>query len=413
MGVTPTVAQMSAAAPETQRRSVGMSRMINTPGELTRREADGVSLLSIPPYASQEGVEGEEPTLHRPEVVEPPDIFQRSGEKGARPKERARYNTRTMREERDHQSYGERHPFEIRTDFYLPLPGQPRITELHSWHTPICTEQGNEGIYVRIDEWKDTYGTNVYVIDEVTGRIYADIGGDLKRIQVICSHRKRDEQELELVLKERGEIDTRVGEAAGNKTAPPPPVNTHEKLRRVGPEQAQPNVASVKARVRDEQTSMATSLGRERTESSPVGVIRPVLGVSVPPLGVGTTPPPVDSEEELADQLDEAWLTARRNMITQSLSPAARNIRPQQWEDLRYEQARCAQQRVLDLRDARYSLEVTLLTRHLRVVEEEALTGSALQEARDEVMRIYTQHLQTEDRTIPGLFESCGSSRYG
>ena len=39
---------------------------------------------------------------------------------------------------------------------------------------------------------------------------------------------------------------------------------------------------------------------------------------------------------------------------------------------------------------------MTLLTRHLRAVEEEALTGSALQEARDEVMWIYTQHLQTE-----------------
>ena len=161
-GVMPAISQISAAAPETRRRLVGMSnRMINTPGEPTQREADGISLLSIPPYASQEGVEGEKPTLHRLEVVEPPDIFQRSGEKGARPKERARYNTRTMREERDHQSYGERHPFEIRTDFYLPLPGQPRITELHSWRTPICTEQGNEGIYVRIDEWKDTYGTNV------------------------------------------------------------------------------------------------------------------------------------------------------------------------------------------------------------------------------------------------------------
>ena len=96
-GVTPAIAQMSAAAPETQRRSVGMSSgMINMPEEPARREADGNSLLSIPPYASQEGVEGEKPTLHRPEVVEPPDIFQRSGKKGARPKERPRYNTRTM-----------------------------------------------------------------------------------------------------------------------------------------------------------------------------------------------------------------------------------------------------------------------------------------------------------------------------
>ena len=161
-GVMPGIAPIDAAAPKTQKRSVGTgSGTIKTPGEPARREAEGTSLLSIPPYASQEGVEGEEPTLHRPEVVEPPDIFQRSGEKGARPKERARYNTRTMHEERDHRSHGERHPFEIRTDFYLPLPGQPRITELHSWRAPIHTEQGNEGIYVRIDEWKDTYGTNV------------------------------------------------------------------------------------------------------------------------------------------------------------------------------------------------------------------------------------------------------------
>ena len=70
----------------------------------------------------------------------------------------------------------------LERDFYLPLPGQPRITELHSWQAPIRTEQENEGIYVRIDEWKDTYGTNVYVIDEVMGRIYADIAGDLRRI---------------------------------------------------------------------------------------------------------------------------------------------------------------------------------------------------------------------------------------
>ena len=274
-------------------------------------------------------MEGEEPTLHRPEVVEPPDIFQRSGEKGARPKEKARYNTRTMREELDHCSHGERHPFEIRTDFYLPLPGQPRITELHSWRAPIHTEQGNEGIYVRIDEWKDTYGTNVYVIDEVMGRIYADIGGNLRRIRVICSHRKRDEQELELALKERGTVDTGAWEASGDSTAPPLPVNTPEKLKGVGPEQAQPKVASVKAQVHDEQTPVAMPLGRERTESSPIGVIRPVLDTSVPPLGVERTTPLIDSEEELADQLDEAWLAARRNMITQSLSPAARNIRPQ------------------------------------------------------------------------------------
>ena len=183
MGATTGVVPRDIATTDTQRRSVGaVSETVKMSGEPARREVEGTSLLSIPPYASQEGVEGEKPTLHRPEVVEPPEVFQRSGDKGARPKERTRYNTQTMREEWENRLQGERHPFEIRTDFYLPLPGQPRITKLHSWRAPICTEQGNEGIYVRINEWKEAYGTNVYVIDEVTGRIYADIGGDLRRI---------------------------------------------------------------------------------------------------------------------------------------------------------------------------------------------------------------------------------------
>ena len=167
------------------------------------------------------------------------------------------------------------------------------------------------------------------MIDEVTGRIYADIRGDLRRIRVICSHCKRDEQELELALKERGTVDTGAWEVAGDPIVPHPPVNTPEKLRGMNHEQAQLKVASVKAQVRDEQMPAAMLLGREKTESSPIGIIRPVLGTSVPPLGVEGTMPPTDREEELADQLDEAWLAARRNMITQFLSPAARNIRPQ------------------------------------------------------------------------------------
>ena len=146
---------------------------------------------------------------------------------------------------------------------------------------------------------------------------------------MICSHRKRDEQELELVLKERGTVDTGVWEVTGDPIAPPQTISTSEKSRGMNPEQAQLKVASVKAQVRDEQTPTATQLGRERTETSPIGVIRPVLGTSVLLSGVEGTTPPTDREEELADQLDEAWLAACRNMITQSLSPAARNIRPQ------------------------------------------------------------------------------------
>ena len=63
------------------------------------------------------------------------------------------------------------------TDFYLPLGGQPRISERKSWRAPIVTEQGNPGIYVQIDEWLPLYKGNIYVVDEVTGRMYLAKGG--------------------------------------------------------------------------------------------------------------------------------------------------------------------------------------------------------------------------------------------
>ena len=154
-------------------------------------------------------------------------------------------------------------------------------------------------------------------------------------------------------------------EATGDDAMSPPPIYSPEESKRVSPEQAPPRVPSVKAQVCGDQMLVSTSQNGEGTRSSPVGVIRPVSSISIPPLGLEGTTPPIDREAEMADQLDEAWLVACRNMITQSLLPAVRNIRPQQWEDLRYEQARCAQQRVLELRSTRYSLEVSLLTQHL------------------------------------------------
>ena len=158
-GVAPIMPTTNILIPGVDQGSVAnIGERKGTPRESIQREVERTSLLNIPPYASHEGVEGEDPTLHRPEVVEPPEIFQRDSGIGARPKNKVRYNTRTVGEERDHGSHGEQHLFAIRTDFYLPLPGQLRITELHAWRAPIRTEQGNEGIYVRIDEWKDIYG---------------------------------------------------------------------------------------------------------------------------------------------------------------------------------------------------------------------------------------------------------------
>ena len=41
------------------------------------------------------------------------------------------------------------------------------------------TKQGNQAIYVQIDEWINRYETNIFVVDEITGRMYAKIGGKL------------------------------------------------------------------------------------------------------------------------------------------------------------------------------------------------------------------------------------------
>ena len=84
------------------------------------------------------------------------------------------------------------------TDFYLPLGGQPRISERKSWRAPIVTEQGNPGIYVQIDEWLPLYKGNINVVDEVTGRMYLAKGEHLMRIAETASHRPFQDHELSM-----------------------------------------------------------------------------------------------------------------------------------------------------------------------------------------------------------------------
>ena len=84
------------------------------------------------------------------------------------------------------------------TDFYLPLGGQPRISERKSWRAPIVTEQGNPGIYIQIDEWLPLYKGNIYVADEVTGRMYLSKGEHLMRIAETASHHPFQDHELSI-----------------------------------------------------------------------------------------------------------------------------------------------------------------------------------------------------------------------
>ena len=81
-------------------------------------------------------------------------------------------------------------------NFHLPLPGQPRLTDVHVWRAPTLTEQGKKAIYVQIDEWVDMYGTNIFVVEEITSRMYAKVGGKLQLIPEIASHRHQEELAL-------------------------------------------------------------------------------------------------------------------------------------------------------------------------------------------------------------------------
>ena len=68
------------------------------------------------------------------------------------------------------------------------------------------TEQGNPGIYVQIDEWLPLYKGNIYVVDEVTGRMYLAKGEHLMRIAETASHRPFQDQELSPDISLNGSI---------------------------------------------------------------------------------------------------------------------------------------------------------------------------------------------------------------
>ena len=144
------------------------------------------TLLQIPLCVTAGPPEEGDPSLHRPALVDPAhNLDQREDPRGACPKVVPRFSTQTIAEEAQ--------GFQGGTDFYLPLIGQPRILEVRAWRAPVHTEQGNPGIYIQADEWQETYGGNVFVVDEVTGRMYVLRGDTLERIPEVASRRRRDE----------------------------------------------------------------------------------------------------------------------------------------------------------------------------------------------------------------------------
>ena len=143
-----------------------------------------------------EGPGEQSQSLFRPPMSDPEVDLECRG--GARPKVAGPLATQTIQEEAKAASAEERVLQLQGTDFYLPLGGQPRISERKSLRAPIVTEQGNPGIYVQIDEWLPLYKGNIYVVDEVTGRMYLSKGEHLMRIAETASHRPFQDHELSM-----------------------------------------------------------------------------------------------------------------------------------------------------------------------------------------------------------------------
>ena len=164
--------------------------------ETTAGAVGGVTLLNIPPCSMAEGPGEQSQSLFRPPMSDPEVDLERR--RGARPKVTGLQTAQTKKEEAKTTST-EQHVLQLRgTDFYLPLGGQPRISERKSWRAPVVTEQGNPGIYVQIDEWLPLYKGNIYVVDEVTGRMYLSKGEHLMRIAEVASHRPFQDHELSI-----------------------------------------------------------------------------------------------------------------------------------------------------------------------------------------------------------------------
>ena len=175
----------------------GQSNVRDQPDpETTIGAVGGVTLLNIPPCSMAEKPGEQSQSLFRPPMSDPELDLEH--QRGARPKVAGPLTTQTIQEEAKVAST-EEHALQLRgTDFYLPLVGQPRISERKSWRAPIVTEQGNPGIYVQIDEWFLLYKGNIYVVDEVTGRMYLFKGEHLMRIAETASHRPFRDHELSM-----------------------------------------------------------------------------------------------------------------------------------------------------------------------------------------------------------------------
>ena len=68
-------------------------------------------------------------------------------------------------------------------DFYLPIAGCPSVSELELQLTNQLTVKGDRVKLLHVPLWNDTYYTSLYLIDDITGELYACHQGELIAIK--------------------------------------------------------------------------------------------------------------------------------------------------------------------------------------------------------------------------------------
>ena len=331
-------------------------------GNPRRRQSvtESLTLLQIPLCVMAGPPEEGDPSLHRPVLVDPAhNLDWREDPRGACPKVEPRFSTQTIA--------AEAHGFQGGTDFYLPLIGQPRISEVRAWRAPVRTEQGNPGIYIQADEWQETYRGNVFVVDEVTGRMYVLRGGTLERIPEVTSCRRRDELSLSVTPRVPGESAGLRTPASGNTPVP-------------------------------------VAESTQQPQSTPGSATSTVTGE-------GMTPPDREGEKDIPRNPHPTVETPKGREEGRGTLETGPRVEDQKspecsgHPDDRKRQVTILRDYVEVLRNERDRLEAKLLNEHIHQVSARGLHGSALEELREETQREYATLLRKELQPTLEYFE--------
>ena len=224
-----------------------------------------------------------------------------------------------MAEELGYATGEESHPFEVKINFHLMLPGQPRLTDVHAWRAPVLTKQGNKAIYVQINEWINRYGTHIFVVDEITGRMYTEIGGELHSIPEIASHQCQEEPALMPGTNKQDQTSARE-QALGEESVPQVPT-TGEHMGTVSTRVAgmsPPVAGKPQGTVHSGVDARGTAMERRDRDSQLIGIIKPVASQPLMPREAKEIQKPdveFDSENETVEQ----WAYARQDTMTREL----------------------------------------------------------------------------------------------